>query len=64
MGRLKEEVAESVVKKIEPIRGEYERINRDEGYLREVAKRGRERAREVAATTMEEVRRVVGLNPL
>lgn len=64
MGRLKEHVAESVIERIEPIRKEYEKVSQDRAYLSEVAKKGRETAREVAAKTMEEVRRVVGLDPL
>ena len=64
MGALKEHVAESVIARIEPIRREYERIVQDRAYLAEVAQKGREGAREVAARTMDEVRRAVGLSRL
>lgn len=64
MGKLKEQVTDAVVARVEPIRREYEKISADKGYLAEVAQRGRETARQKAAETMEEVRRVVGLGPL
>jgi tryptophanyl-tRNA synthetase len=60
--RLKEEIEGVVVGRIEPVRKEYERIQGDLGYLQEVAKRGREKARVVASKTMDEVRGVVGLS--
>lgn len=61
MGALKSHVAERVVERVEPIRREYERIVQDKAYLAQVAQKGREGAREVAARTMDEVRRAVGL---
>lgn len=64
MGRLKEEVAGVVQERIEPVRKEYQRIQADLGYLQQVAKSGRDRAREVAAKTMDEVRSVVGLSEI
>ena len=62
MGRLKEVVGEVVVERLKPIRKEYERIRGQQGYLREVAVKGRLRAGEAAAKTMEEVRKTVGLS--
>lgn len=64
MGRLKAEVEGVVVQRLKPVREEYEMIQGDIGYLREVAKKGRERAREVASKTMDEVRGVVGLSQI
>lgn len=64
MGQLKGAVSEIVVDKFTPIRNEYERIRQDEGYIRDVARRGALGAREVATQTMDEVRRVVGLGPI
>ncbi len=64
MGRLKKQVEEVVVDRIEPVRKEFERIQGDLGYLRDVAQKGRERARGVASKTMEEVRSVVGLSQI
>lgn len=62
--RLKEEIEGVVIERIEPVRKEYERIQGDVGYLQEVAKKGRDRARGVARKTMDEVRDVVGLSPI
>lgn len=64
MGQLKTAVSELVVQKLAPIRDEYARIRADPGYIRDVAASGAAKARERAAVTMEEVRRVVGLGPL
>ncbi len=61
MGRLKEVVGEVIVEKLRPVREEYERLRREEGYLREVAGKGRVRA-EIAGKTIEEVRKAVGLS--
>ncbi len=62
MGRLKEVVGEVIVEKLRPVREEYERLRREEGYLREVAGKGRVRAAEIAGKTIEEVRKAVGLS--
>ncbi|BEI80746.1 hypothetical protein CcaverHIS002_0112750 [Cutaneotrichosporon cavernicola] len=63
-GKLKGAVAEVVVHKLAPVRDEYARIVADPGYIRDVAARGAERARETAEKTMVEVRRVVGLGDI
>lgn len=59
---LKAMVADAVIAKLRGIREEYLRLKTDVGYLREVAAQGRQEAQQVAARTMEEVRRKVGLN--
>lgn len=64
MGRLKQELEGVIVERIEPVKKEYERIQGDIEYLREVAKRGRIQAREIASKTMDEVRSVVGLSQI
>lgn len=64
MGQLKAAVSELVVEKLSPIREEYLRLQADPGYIRDVAARGADKARERAAVTMEEVRRVTGMGPL
>jgi tryptophanyl-tRNA synthetase len=61
---LKGLVADRVVEKLRPIREEYLKIRADEGYLSEIAREGRERARELAGRTMTEVRRKVGLDAI
>lgn len=64
MGKLKQHISERIIERIEPIRLEYERIVQDHAYLAEVAQMGRQGAREVAAETMSQVRKAVGLGPL
>lgn len=62
MGKLKGAVGEVVVEGMKDVRGEYERVRREHGYLSEVAKKGREMAGARARETMEEVRKVIGLD--
>ncbi|KAF7323419.1 Tryptophanyl-tRNA synthetase [Mycena chlorophos] len=58
---LKREVTERVDALFEKPRAEFERIRGDPGYLEQVAKEGAEKAREISAVTMEQVRQRVGL---
>lgn len=62
MGKLKQTIGEVVVERLRPIRENYERISQDRAYLSEVAAKGREKASEHAAKTMDEVRKAVGLS--
>jgi len=61
MGKLKQTIGEVVVERLRPIRENYERISQDRGYLSQVAARGRSKASENAAKTMDEVRKATGL---
>ncbi|KLT40840.1 Nucleotidylyl transferase [Cutaneotrichosporon oleaginosum] len=63
-GKLKGAVADVVVHRLAPVRDEYARIVADPGYIRDVAARGADRARETAEKTMVEVRKVVGLGEI
>jgi tryptophanyl-tRNA synthetase len=58
---LKAAVSDTVIQSIRPIREELQRIKVDGGYLDQVEKIGREKARAKAAETMDRVRRIVGL---
>ncbi|XP_073473624.1 tryptophan--tRNA ligase, mitochondrial [Aquarana catesbeiana] len=53
-------VAEAVIEKLTPIRGEIQRLRADEGFLRVVLNQGAVRAREVAAPVYDAVCRLVG----
>ena len=64
MGKLKSTIGELVVEKLKPVRENYERISQDQGYLSEVAAKGRDKARQQAAITMEEVRKAIGLQSI
>jgi len=64
MGKLKGAVGEVVVEGMKDVRGEYERVRKEHGYLSEVAKKGRETASERARETMIEVRKVIGLDQI
>ncbi len=59
-GDLKKQLAADICKHTLPIRERIEEIYNDEAYLHNVAKRGRELARESASATLKEVRAVVG----
>lgn len=61
LGAFKGLVTDAVSEGLKGVRGEFERIVKDEGYLKEVARRGAERARESAEETMKVVRGAVGL---
>ncbi|WOO77901.1 Tryptophan--tRNA ligase, mitochondrial [Vanrija pseudolonga] len=60
-GKLKAAVSEVVAAHLAPVQEEYKRIIADEGYIRDVAAKGANKAREQAAKTMAEVRAAVGL---
>lgn len=62
--QLKDRVSESVIEKLRPIREEYLKLVKDDGYLHRVAVRGQERASQIAATTMKQVRKKMGLCPI
>ncbi|KZO92350.1 tryptophanyl-tRNA synthetase [Calocera viscosa TUFC12733] len=58
---LKQDVADAVIAKIEPIRKEYEKIRAESAWLRDVSDAGDTLARERASRTMSEVKKTVGL---
>lgn len=60
--QFKEAVVHAVDACLAPIRAELERFRADEGYVRQVAHQGAERAREIALHTMREVKMRVGLD--
>lgn len=59
-GDLKKQLAEDILKTTTPIRERIIDIRSNDEYLRRVVKQGAERARESAARTLDEVRRVMG----
>jgi len=59
-GDMKKQLAADMVAFTEPFRQRIEEISADEDYLRRVMDRGKERARESARRTIEEVRHVIG----
>ena len=63
-GDLKKQLGEDMVKFIAPIREKANEIRRDEAYLRKVIHNGADRARESARKTIEETRKLTGLNYL
>jgi tryptophanyl-tRNA synthetase len=60
-GAFKEALAEAVVARVAPIRGEALRLMGDEGFLDSVLRRGAERAGAVAEPIVREAERLVGL---
>lgn len=60
-GDLKKQLAEDILKITLPIRERVLDIRDNDEYLSRVVRRGAERARETAARTLEEVRRIMGI---
>ncbi|KAI8331281.1 tryptophanyl-tRNA synthetase [Choanephora cucurbitarum] len=58
---FKERVAEAIIERIQPIQSELVRLQKDQGYVRNVLDEGAEKANEVAEETMEQVYKAVGL---
>jgi tryptophanyl-tRNA synthetase len=61
-GDLKEQLADDMIRFIAPIREKALAIYNDEDYLKQVMARGAAKARESAQTTMELVKRAMGLD--
>lgn len=61
-GDLKEQLADDMVKFISPIRQKTKDILNDEDYLKQIMARGAAKARDSAQTTMELVKRAMGLD--
>lgn len=59
-GDMKKQLAEDIIAYTSPIKEKIEDIYNDEAYLSKVAQQGAEKARESAAKTLEEVRKVIG----
>lgn len=60
-GDMKKQLAEDLLKTTLPIRERIIDLQNDEAYIGRVVKQGAERARERAAKTLEEVRRIMGI---
>ena len=63
-GVLKGDVAEMVVQKFDPIRKEFLRLKKDESYLKDVARRGRETASALAEENIRAVKKALGIGEL
>ncbi|KAJ8013088.1 hypothetical protein DPEC_G00049660 [Dallia pectoralis] len=61
-GKYKQLVAEAVVQRLTPIREEIDRLRGDRGHLERVLADGADRARELAAPVLKEVRHRVGFS--
>ena len=63
-GDLKKQLAEDICKTTAPIRERIEEFSSNTEYMERVAKMGAEKARESAAATLREVRKIIGFKPL
>lgn len=63
-GDMKKQLAEDMVRFVSPIREKAEEIRKDEAYLKKIMDEGAAKARESAAKTISEARRMIGLNYL
>lgn len=62
-GDLKKEVAEAVVETLKPIQARYAELTADESYINEILANGAEKARNLAAPTLEAAYRNMGFLP-
>jgi tryptophanyl-tRNA synthetase len=62
-GNFKSAVAEAVVEFLAPVRQRYEEIRPDEAAIEQALAAGAEKAREIAAGTLAEVRAAMGIGP-
>lgn len=60
--QFKEAVVHAVEACIGPIRAEFQRIRSDESYIHQVTREGAERAQQIAAKTISEVKTKIGLD--
>ncbi len=60
-GDLKKQVADIVIAKVEPLQREYNRIMSESGYLASILQQGAERVAPIANSTVERVKRRMGL---
>lgn len=58
---FKEELSEVIVDKLEPIRQETLRLEKDPGYIDQVLKSGAQQATQLAESTMQEVKSLLGI---
>jgi len=63
-GDLKKQLAEDIIRFTMPIRERILEIRGDDQYLGKVARMGAEKARESAARTLSEVKKLIGLKRL
>ncbi len=59
-GDMKKQLAEDIIMATTPVRERIEAISNDEAYLQKVMKQGAEKARESAAATLKEARKLIG----
>ena len=62
-GPLKKDAGDAVIALVEPIRNRYHALQSDPGELSRLLKIGNDRARQVAATTLDRAHRAIGLVP-
>ena len=62
-GALKVETGEAVIAAVEPIRQRYEELMSDPGELSRLLRVGADKARNVAAATLDRAQRAIGMMP-
>ncbi len=62
-GDMKKQLAEDIIAYTTPFREKIELLERDDDYLRKVAKMGAEKARASAHNTIAEIRKIIGFKP-
>jgi len=59
-GDMKKQLAEDIINYLSPMRQKIEDISKNDAYLRKVVNLGKEKARESASKTLQEVSRIIG----
>jgi tryptophanyl-tRNA synthetase len=62
-GPLKKDTGDAVIAVVDPIRSRYNELMNDKGQLAQLLKIGNQRAREVAASTLDRTHKAIGLLP-
>lgn len=62
-GDMKKQLAEDIVKLLEPIREKITDMSKNTDYISKMVKLGKEKARASAVPTIEEVRKIIGFKP-
>jgi tryptophanyl-tRNA synthetase len=63
-GAFKQAVADAVIEYLAPVRERYEQLRADEDSLERTLEEGAEKARTIAADTLEDVRQAMGVGPV
>jgi len=59
---FKEKLAEVLIERLKPLREKIEKLKKDKSYLKEVLKKGKEKAKKITQNTLKEVKKKIGIS--